>query len=47
MIQYLIKLNQEMIVATPLFMFPIDDRGLYITLQSHEEFRGKTMSELS
>jgi hypothetical protein len=46
-IQYLIRLNQDMIVATPLFMFPIDDRGMYITLQSHEEFRGKTMSELA
>ena len=32
-IQYLVKLNQEMIVATPLFMFPIKSRGMYIALQ--------------
>jgi len=46
-IQYMIKLNLEMIVATPMFLFPITDRGMYINLQTHEEFRGKTLEELA
>ena len=43
----MVKLNEDLIVATPLFMFPVRDRGTYLLLQSHEEFKGKTMSELS
>jgi hypothetical protein len=45
-IQYLIKLNEEVVAVNPIFEFPVIDSKLYIFLLNSEEFRGKTIGDL-